>query len=192
MELNVKKWTSIIAFVMVVAVLGAATACQKADNSNSNANKATNGNSAATPTQAPPIMTPEKAGEPAAAGSPTAAYKAAYAARKNKDVDALRKLMSKDIMEFFVEIGKEEKKSVDEMLKELCDKPQAATDDTRNEKINGDRATVEYLDEDGKWRTMDFIKEGGSWKLTLPKMDDPESESNDDNNEKKPGAEDDK
>ncbi len=187
-----KNKIGITAFVLSAAVFMTGTACQKAENTSSNSNKAANSNSAATATQAPPIMTPEKAGEPAAAGSPTAAYKAAYAARKNKDVDALRKLMSRDIMEFFAEIGKEEKKTVDEMLKELCDKPQAATDDARNEKINGDRATVEYLDEDGKWRTMDFIKEGGSWKLTLPKMDDPESESNDDNNEKKPGAEDDK
>ncbi len=113
--------------------------------------------------------------------TPTDAYKAAYGARKNKDVPALKKLMSKDIIEFFTEIGGmgEKKQTLDELLMELCEKPQAATAEARNEKVSGDTATIEYLDEKGDWSTMDFIKEGGGWKLTIPKMDKPAADDKD-------------
>ncbi len=81
--------------------------------------------------------------------------------------------MSKDIMEFFTEISGlgEKKQTIDELLMELCEKPQAPTAEARNERIDGDHATIEYLDEKGDWSTMDFVKEGGGWKLTIPKMD---------------------
>jgi len=79
--------------------------------------------------------------------------------------------MSKDILEFMTDIGSAENKTLDAELKEMCKKPQAKTDDTRNEKINGDKATLEYLDEKGKWETMDFVKEDGAWKLTIDKAD---------------------
>ncbi len=45
---------------------------------------------------------------------------------------------------------------------------QAATAEVRNEKITGETATLEYLDETGKWKVMDFIKEGSDWKMTIP------------------------
>ena len=38
----------------------------------------------------------------------------------------------------------------------------------RDEKITGNRAVLEFKDENGKWTEMDFVKEGGGWKLTLP------------------------
>jgi len=82
-------------------------------------------------------------------------------------------MFSKDILEFFEMMAKEEKKTVDEEIKDLTERPQAKTAEARNEKINGDRATVEYLDETGSWRTMDFVKEGGRWKLGIPKEDGP-------------------
>lgn len=66
-----------------------------------------------------------------------------------------------------------EKKSLDEMFQELAEKPQAAIPEVRNEKINGDRAIIEYRDEKGEWKEMDFVKEDGGWKLTLPKADGP-------------------
>jgi hypothetical protein len=43
------------------------------------------------------------------------------------------------------------------------------TDQSRNEQINGETATLEYLDDKGKWSQMDFIKEGADWKMTIPK-----------------------
>lgn len=100
--------------------------------------------------------------------SPTEAYKAAYTARQKKDVDGLKRVLSKDVLDFLSEMGKTEKKTVDEELKVLCERPQAPKAEVRGEKINGDRATLEYLGEDGKWSTMDFVKEGNDWKMTMP------------------------
>jgi hypothetical protein len=104
--------------------------------------------------------------------TPADAYKAAYAARQKKDVAALKKVLSADALDFFTEMGKEEKKSLDDILKELSERPQAKTAETRNEKIDGNKATLEYLDDKGNWSPMDFIKEGNDWKLTIPKFED--------------------
>lgn len=159
-----------VAIVAAVIISLSFTSCQKAANGNAAAiqpaNTAASANQLAT--APPPVST-----DTSTAATPTDAYKAAYAARKSKDVTALKKLMSKDIMEFFTEISGlgEKKQTIDELLMELCEKPQAPTAEARNEKIDGDHATIEYLDEKGDWSTMDFVKEGGGWKLTIPKMD---------------------
>jgi hypothetical protein len=101
--------------------------------------------------------------------TPTDAYNAAYEYRKTKNIDGLKKVMSKDVLEFLTEIGQMENKSLDDMLRELCDKPQAPTNETRNLKVSGDTATLEYPDENGtNWTTMDLIKEGNDWKMTIP------------------------
>ena len=100
---------------------------------------------------------------------------AAYAARKNHDVGALKGLMSKDILEFMTELGQADEKNkmtLDEVLRDMNESPQAPTAEARNEKINGNTATIEYLAPDGGWRTMDFVKEDGAWKLTVAAGDE--------------------
>ncbi|MEO6049924.1 MAG: hypothetical protein ABIP78_01145 [Pyrinomonadaceae bacterium] len=152
---------------LVAVLLAAATACQKASNTNTLDNKVvSNVNmpaNTATPTTENTVTN--------SSGTPSDAYKAAYTARKTKDVPSLKKFMSKDILEFFTDIAGigEKKQTVDDLLMELCEKPQAATAETRNEKINGDKATIEYLDEENEWQPMEFVKEDGIWKLTLEK-----------------------
>ena len=88
--------------------------------------------------------------------------------------------MSKDILDFLTEMGKDDKKTLDDMLKNLCDKPQAPTDESRNEKIDGDTATIEYPDESGKWTTMQFEKVGNEWKMSIPKAAKPGQDEGDD------------
>lgn len=154
--------------IIIALVLLTSVGCQTASNTNTavnqNANKSVVNANTATPEAATPTSSNTS-------GTPTDAYKAAYAARKNKDVPGLKKLLSKDILQFFTEISGlgEKKQTLDELLMELCEKPQAPTAETRNEKINGNKATVEYLDEKGDWPKMDFIMEDGSWKLTIEK-----------------------
>jgi predicted lipid-binding transport protein (Tim44 family) len=162
------KRTTVLLIIGCVAAFAAG--CGGAGNSNNASNKTPTPNTnvaAATPT------TVADNSSAATAGSPAEAYKAAYEARKNKDVAALRKLISKDLLEFFGLVAEDEKKSIDDVLRELCEKPQAPTAEVRNEKINGDWATLEYLDEKGKWSTMDLEKEDGRWKLTAPNADGP-------------------
>ena len=81
----------------------------------------------------------------------------------------MKRVLSKDALEFLTEIGKEEKKTLDDQLKTLTERPQGAKPETRNEKINGSQATLEYLDEKGKWQTMDFVKDGNDWRIGVPK-----------------------
>ena len=154
------------------AVIISTSACQQSVSNNASSNNAAvNASSNA----ANSVSKAENTATAPSPDSPSAVYVAAYNARKNKDIPALRSLMAKDILEFFAIVGEEEKKSVDDLLRELAERPQAATAETRNEKIDGDKATIEYLDEEGKWRPMDFVKEGGVWKLTLA-VGDPEAE----------------
>lgn len=101
--------------------------------------------------------------------TPTEAYRTAYELRKRKDVEGLKRVFSKDVLEFLALFGEEDGRTVEDALKEMTERPQADTAEVRNEKISGDTATLEYLDEKGEWKTMDFIKEGGEWKLTIPK-----------------------
>ena len=113
--------------------------------------------------------------ETASVGSlatPTEAYKTAHALRKKCDVAGLKQVMSKDVLEFMSMMGEDQKKSIDDMLKEMCAKPQADKAEARNEKINGDKAQVQYLTETGGWKIMDFEKVDGKWLLSLPSTED--------------------
>jgi len=101
--------------------------------------------------------------------SPTEAYKTAYEARKQRDLKELKRVLSKEMLGFLEDMGKDEQKTLDDELKELCAAPQAPTAEVRNEKITGDHATLEYRDERGKWLQMGFVKEGSDWKMTVPK-----------------------
>jgi len=166
---KVKRITSILFATLLLLSL----ACSKAPETN--LNHATSAPSAQnSPASSPIITKTETPAGPAATGSlatPTDAYKFAYAARQNKDLAALKRVLSKDALEFLSEIGKEEKKTLDDQLKTLTERPQAGKPETRNEKIKGNQATLEYLDEKGKWQTMDFIKDGNDWRIGLPKAD---------------------
>jgi hypothetical protein len=164
-------------FFVVAALLTLSTACQKAEQTNTNANSAPTNSSAtnsSTPTTAPAnanatTATTETTTFTFSLATPTDAYKTGYAARKNKDIAALKRVFAKDALEFITEMAKAENKTLDDQLKDLTERPQAATAETRNEKITGNRASLEYLDEKGNWSTMDFSKEGADWKIDLPK-----------------------
>ncbi len=98
--------------------------------------------------------------------SPTAVYKAFYAAYNNKDNEAMKTMISRGE---FRSLDFADKKKADERneqtLKKLLERPMGSSDDTRNEKINGDTATVECLNPKGVWYTRNFVKEDGKWKL---------------------------
>jgi predicted lipid-binding transport protein (Tim44 family) len=128
-----------------------------------NANAATNSATAAAPASDAPA---------GSLATPTEAYKTAYAVREKKDVEGLKKIMSKDVLEFLSMMAEADKKTLDDLIKDIFVKPQAPEPKTRNEKISGDHATVEYIDEKGEWSVMDFSKEDGVWKMSLPDKGD--------------------
>jgi hypothetical protein len=165
----VKKPFIIFAVLCIVAAYN--SGCQTAAPGNNSANISANTNAVNT-TVAESEATPTQHASTDSVGSlatPTDAYKTAYELRKRKDTEGLGKIMSKDIKEFLTMMGEMEKKTLDDMLKEMVEKPQADKAEVRNEKIDGNFATVEYLTETGGWKTMDFEKVGSDWLLTFPK-----------------------
>lgn len=171
-----------IAFGCVMAVVG--LGCGKsATNSTSTINANGSVVSQTEPSNAvsnTPNVPANVASDPAY--SPSATYRAAFEARKNKDVAGFRKWISREALEYLTRRGQRSptRQTLDQILKDLVNSPQAATPQTRNERIEGNRAMLEYQDEDGTWLNMEFIKEDGVWKLTidggdeLPLEGDPE------------------
>jgi cytoskeletal protein RodZ len=166
----------------------ATTACQTGQVTNGAVNAPANTAAANTSKNSTASNATNTTTEPSEAvdlSTPTAAYKTAYNARKNKDLSVLKRVLSKDVQDFLTEIGKadeKDKKSLDDMLKDLCEQPQAPTAEARNEKINGDKATLEYLEDSGSWHSMDLVKENGEWKITIgdggkPTLDDTKDDS---------------
>jgi len=103
--------------------------------------------------------------------SPTATFKAFFEAQQKKDVAGMKKNLSKTSLAIMEKSAKEQNKSVDDLFKEQLDNPASKTDkipETRNEKINGNEATLElHNEETNKWDMMYFAKEDGVWKIAL-------------------------
>jgi len=162
------KKTSKLASAALSLLFGLTLACQKAPVANTgtagNENKAVIAQPAATPAEQTPAVADSE-------GTPTQVYKLAYKYRKEKNIEGLKSIFSKDVLDFLTDMGKSEKKSLDDQVREMTETPQWTSDESRNEKISGDHATIEYRDSDGDWKTMDFVKEDGKWKLSLPGND---------------------
>ena len=128
---------------------------------------------------APVRAAPERSNDPASPpftaslATPTDAYKAFHEYSRRKDIPQLRRALSKEILEFFTAMAKAQNRTLDEELMQLAEKPKAPTAESRNERITGNRALIEFKDERGEWKEMDFVREGGEWKLTLPKAGGP-------------------
>ena len=105
--------------------------------------------------------------------SPTATFKAFFDAQKKKDAPAMKKTLSQSSLKMIETAAKAHGKSVDDALKEGFDSPGGKSDkmpETRNEKIDGDNATLEVQDEDSKkWSKVYFVKEEKEWKIALDK-----------------------
>jgi hypothetical protein len=148
-----------------------AAGCQSAANSNKPANANSANTNTANSAANTASKTPESTTTELSQATPTDAYKTAWAVREKKDVAGTKRVMSKEILDFLADIAKDEKKTLDDQIKEIFEQPQAKTAEARNEKITGNTAQLEYLDEKGEWKTMDFVKEDGLWKMTLAPKD---------------------
>src|SRR5438105_6251114 len=103
--------------------------------------------------------------------SPTATFKAFFEAQQKKDVAGMKKNLSKTSLAIMEKSAKEQNMTIDDAIKQQLESPASKTDkipETRNEKINGNEATLELHNEDtNKWDTMYFAKEDGAWKIAL-------------------------
>ena len=101
-------------------------------------------------------------------GSPMETLKKLNAASKAKDPTAIKKTLSKGTLAMIEESAANQKKTVDALLKEDDGAPFKELPEMRNEKINGNTATVEVKNkENGEWLEITFIVEDGEWKTAL-------------------------
>ncbi len=101
--------------------------------------------------------------------TPTEAGESFFNSIKNKDKAAFKSLMSKDSVEILNAAASEKKITFDDLLDKqfFPNTPMPDKYEQRNEKITGDKATVELKDEKGEWSPMTFVKENGVWKVSL-------------------------
>jgi hypothetical protein len=102
--------------------------------------------------------------------TPTETIKALHEVSKKKDVEGIKKLLSKETLKLLDEAAQKEKTTPDEFLKKDGNPPFERLPEIRGEMIEGDVAYVniknDITDKDEK---MPLVKEDGEWKLALDK-----------------------
>jgi hypothetical protein len=95
--------------------------------------------------------------------TPTEGFKAFYEAAKRKDAAALKQTIAKKLLAELEDQAKQAGKPFDEFLVDVNVPP--AFPEVRNEKIDGDKATIEVKGAADNWRPTKLTKEDGVWKL---------------------------
>jgi PBP1b-binding outer membrane lipoprotein LpoB len=102
-----------------------------------------------------------------AAGSPSDVLKQYVAASQKQDIAAMKSLLSKSSLRYIEEKAKPMRLTVDDVLKKETEVKLQSAVETRNEKIEGETATVEVKNPaTGEFDVKyPFVKENGAWKL---------------------------
>jgi len=102
--------------------------------------------------------------------SPTEAYKNLYAAVKSKDINAIKKQMSKGSLQFAEMVAGQQNKKIEQVLENgfLASTKSPALPPIRDERINGNMGAVEVWDsQNSRWEDDPFILEDGVWKVAV-------------------------
>lgn len=91
------------------------------------------------------------------------AYGDAY---MKKDITAMKLLLSDETLKMHEQEAKAQNLTVDDIVKRetLFSETQKSVE-YRNERVDGDKATIEMKDAAGIWNTVQFVKEDGAWKI---------------------------
>jgi hypothetical protein len=98
--------------------------------------------------------------------TPVETFKTYIKASKQKDTKAMKLLLSASTIKMHEQQAKAQGVSVDEIIKRetLIGETQTGVD-YKDEKIEGDKATLEFKNSSSKWETMPFVREDGVWKI---------------------------
>lgn len=90
---------------------------------------------------------------------------------KKKDVVKMKALLTKGSLKMAEDEAKAQNVSLDEIiLRETIFSPDQKTLKFRNEKIDGDNATIEVENPFGSFDRVPFVKEDGIWKIAKDKV----------------------
>jgi hypothetical protein len=97
--------------------------------------------------------------------TPVETFQTYVKANKKKDLTTMKLLLSSDTIKMHEQEAKAEGVTLDDIVKRetMLDEGQT-TVEYRNEKIEGDKATLEYKNH-GSWETLPFVREQGEWKI---------------------------
>jgi flagellar hook-associated protein FlgK len=101
--------------------------------------------------------------------SPTGTLKTFLEASRKKDVETVKKTLSRTTLETAEKSAREHNTTVDALLKKGDVQISDEIPEIRNEKIEGDAATVEIKDAANGYETLPFVKEDGNWKIAFDK-----------------------
>lgn len=98
--------------------------------------------------------------------TPTETFKAYTKAIKEKDTTTMKLLLSQETIKMHEQEAKAQSVTLDDVVKrETLFTPDQKTVKFRNEKIEGDKATLEVENSFGSWETVPFVKEEGLWRI---------------------------
>lgn len=143
--------------LLTIAIVLTASAC---NSTTTTTNNNANNNTTTKTTQTPALPTVDLS-------TPKATLTAFVEAVKKKDIAAIKTTLSKNALSVAQDTGGgDADKAINEALTENKGSIPASVE-IKDEKINGDKATLQAKDADGKWIEAKFVKEGNSWKYDM-------------------------
>ncbi len=98
--------------------------------------------------------------------TPVETFKTYITAAKKKDTTKMKLLLSNESIKMHEQEAKAQNVTLDDVVKRetLFSEGQKVVE-FRNEKVDGDKATLEVKNTFGTWETIPFVKEDGGWKI---------------------------
>lgn len=166
--MKIRRPSNVPGIMLAILTLAFVSACSKpATNTNGAATTTnTNASSPAATTTSPAATNTTAAGS---LSTPTNAFMSFYEASKKNDVPGVIRTLSKNSVDFLTAEAKKENKTLEVALTEsLKNADIPATPEVRNEKIDGDKATLEAKSsKSNDWDTLNFVRENNEWKIKL-------------------------
>ena len=98
--------------------------------------------------------------------TPTKTFQTYAKAIKKKDTTTMKLLLSKATIKMHEQEAKAQGVTVDDIVKrETLFTESQKTVEYRNEKIDGDKATLQVKNSYSSWETVPFVREDGVWKI---------------------------
>lgn len=100
--------------------------------------------------------------------TPLETFKTYVKAIKAKDTTTMKVLLSGETMKMHAKEAKSQQTNVDEIVKRQTLYAEGQrTVEYRNEKIDGEKATLEVKNSYGGWQKVPFVFEDGAWKIDI-------------------------
>lgn len=100
------------------------------------------------------------------AKTPLETLQAYVKAFQKKDYTTMKLLLSDATIKMHQESAKAQGVTLDDIVqRETLISPEQKTAEFRNQKIDGEKATIEMKNNFGAWNTINFVREQGIWKI---------------------------